>query len=349
MTVAPQVVSMTDIGVVGAGVAAAAATYVVDGALPGASVTVLEASAQVSGRAVTGRNGSVTYDHGANYLKDDDERVAELVRTELDEGLVEADGPVYVFDRTGQVRPGRDDDEHKWSYRTGLATLGERLLDATDATVHRGTRVASVARSDGDWYATDDAGTDWGPFDVVVMNPPAPRTIDLLAERDVADAVAAAASDVEYRSIWSAALHYPFAVDRPYYGLVNTDKEHAVGWISREECKPGHVPEGESMLIVQANHDWSVAHRDDPPAANVAALARHAASIMDDDRLASPDWTDYGDWRFALPEQGAHRGALRTAEAAGLYCVGDWVVGEARLHAALRNGLDTGERLVYAL
>jgi renalase len=28
--------------------------------------------------------------------------------------------------------------------------------------------------------------------------------------------------------------------------------------------------------------------------------------------------------------------------------LGDWVAGEARLHAALRNGLDTGERLALA-
>ncbi|MFC6737651.1 NAD/FAD-dependent oxidoreductase, partial [Halolamina salina] len=39
---------------------------------------------------------------------------------------------------------------------------------------------------------------------------------------------------------------------------------------------------------------------------------------------------------------------LDAAEAEGLYCTGDWVAGEARLHAALENGLEVGERIAAA-
>jgi len=343
---------MTSIGVVGAGAAAAAACYVVDGAVPDASITVLEKSGGLCGRAATRRRDGVIYDYGANYIKDDDERVLDLL-DRFDDGLVEIEGGIDVFDRTGTVSDGRDDQERKFTYETGLTRFAKHLFGATDAAVHRRTRIERIARTDGAWTLTDADGTDWGPFDVVLLNPPAPQTATLLetaewdgaARENLLDAV----RDVDYRTVWTAVLGYPFELDVPYYALVNTDKEHAVGWISREECKPGHVPDGESVLIVQANHEWSVERYDAAAERNVADLAAHAADIVGDDRLTEPEWTDHQGWRYALAESGLRRGVRDAPEDAGLYCLGDWVAGEARVHAAIRNGLETGERLVYSL
>lgn len=343
---------MTAIGLVGAGAAAAAATFVLDEALPDAEITVLEKSGGLCGRAATRRSDDpdLVYDYGANYLKSDDERVVDLVTETLDdEGMVDATEPIHAFDASGDVSPGRDADEHKWSYRRGLTQIAKRLFARTDATVHRRTRVETLRRAGDGWTLVDADGESWGPFDVVALNPPAPQTAELLAAADwdspVRDALRAAAADVPYRTVWTAVLHYPFELDRPYYGLVNTDKEHAVGWISREECKAGHVPDGESLLVVQAGGEWSAERYDRDPADNVTELAGHAAEIVGDERLADPDWTDHQGWRHAIPEAGADRGPIDAATDHDLYCLGDWVAGEGRLHAALANGLDVGERV----
>jgi len=352
---------MTAIGIVGAGAAAAAAVHVLDSAVPGVDVTVLEKSRGVCGRAATRRHGDVTYDYGANYLKADDDRVVDLVTGTLDdEGLVDVTDPVHVFDADGTVSPGRNADEHKWSYRAGLTQLAKRLFAGTDVTVLRETRVEAIRRAgdreraaDDGWRLVDDDGEQWGPFDAVLLTPPAPQTAELLREADRTDPVrerlAAAADDVDYRTIWTAVLHYPFELERPYYALVNPDKDHEIGWVAREECKRGHVPGGESLLVVQASHEWSVARYDDPPADNVRELAALTADLLDDERLTEPDWTDHQGWRYALPEGGVDESAVRTAEADGLYPAGDWVAGEARLHAALRNGLEVGERMAREL
>jgi len=346
------------VGIVGAGAAAAAAAFVIDRTVPDATVTVVEKSGGLCGRAATRRHGDLTYDYGANYVKSDDERVVGLLTDTLDgEGLVDVTEPIYTFDGSGAVAPGRDADEHKWSYRAGLTQIAKRLFARADATVHRRTRVEGIARDsgagDGTWSLTDADGGTWGPFDAVVLNPPAPQSAALLREADwespARGALADAAAAVDYRTVWTAVLHYEFPLDRPYYALVNADKNHPVGWISREECKAGHVPDGETLLVVQANHDWSARRYDRDPAENVAALAAHAAGIVGDDRLADPDWTDHQGWRYALPEAGVAGGPVDSAEAEGLYPAGDWVAGEARLHAALANGLDVGERLAYAL
>ncbi|WP_050031758.1 NAD(P)/FAD-dependent oxidoreductase [Halorubrum halophilum] len=345
---------MTHIGIVGAGAGAAAAAFTVDGAVPDADVTVFEKSGGLCGRAATRRHDELTYDYGANYLKADDERVVELITETLDdEGLVDIAEPIHVFDANGEVSPGRDADEHKWSYRRGLTQIAKRLFGRTDATVHRRTRIETVRRVGDRWEVDNADGETWGPFDALLLNPPAPQTAELLrgAEWDspVREALVDAVGDVTYRTVWTAVLRYPFPLDVPYYGLVNTDKEHAVGWISREECKPGHVPEGESLLVVQANHEWSVERYDADPAANVATLADHAAEIVGDDRLADPAWTDHQGWRYAQPEGGVDRGPIDSARREGLFLLGDWVAGEGRLHAALANGLDVGERVAYGV
>jgi renalase len=340
------------VGIIGAGAAASAAAFVIDGATD-AELTVLEKSGGVCGRAATRRRGDITYDYGANYFKDDDERVVDLVTEQLNsEGLENIDEPIYVFDGDGTVSEGRDSDDRKLTYRGGLTQIAKRLFDRTDATVHRRTRVTGIERTDAGWELTDSEGGRWGPFDALLCNPPAPQTAALLREAawddPVRERVLDAVESVSYRTVWTAILGYEFGLDRPYYALVNPAKTGDVDWIAREECKPGRVPDGQSVLLVQANSEWSVDHYDDPPAENIETLAARTADIVGDERLADPAWTDHQGWRYALPENGAPEGPLRSAEDAGLYVLGDWVAGEARLHAALRNGLDTGERIALA-
>jgi renalase len=340
-----------NIGVIGAGAASAAATHVLDTALPEAEITILEKSGGVCGRAATRRREDITYDYGANYVKDGDERVVDLLTETLStDGLVSFEEPIYVFDDGGAVSEGRENDHQKWTYRTGLTQIAKRLFDATDATVHRRTRVEKIRRDDG-WRLVDDAGETWGPFDALLCSPPAPQTATLLREADwsdpLRDSLVEAIGGVEYRTIWTAVLGYDDPLSVPYYALVNPGKDHEVGWIAREECKPGHVPDGESVLVVQANHDWSVDNLEDPPGEIVDSLADLTADVIGDQWLADPAWTDHQRWRYAIPEGGVASGPVDSARDHGLYLLGDWVAGEGRLHAALRNGLDTGEQVVY--
>ncbi len=344
---------MTRIGVVGAGGAAAAACYVLDRTVPDAELTVVEKSGGVCGRAATRRRGPIRYEYGANYVKSADERVVELLTERLDtDGLVDVAEPIWTFDREGEVSPGRESDEHKWSYRRGITQIAKRLFGATEATVRRRTRIETLCRGDDVWTLVDADGGEWGPFDVLLLNPPAPQTATLVANAEwddpLRDRLAEAAGEVPYRTIWTAVLGYEFALDRPYYALVNPGKDHGIGWIAREECKPGHVPDGESVLVVQASHEWSVERYDDPPERNVADLAAMTADVIGEDRLRVPDWSDHQGWRYALPEGRVAAGPLEDAADHGLYPLGDWVAGEARLHAALRSGLETGERIALA-
>lgn len=337
-----------DLAIVGAGAAGAAAAYTL-GDSP-IDVTVFEKSSGVCGRAATRRKHGCRYDHGANYVKSDSERVTKLVTETLPtDGLIDVQKPVWTFDENGDITAGESRDDHKWSYESGITQLAKRLFDETAADINFETRVGRLSHSGGTWWLLDDEGADLGTFDSVLLTPPAPQTADLLAATEWNDPLLvdlqAAVDAVPYRSIYAVLLHYPFEVEYPWYGLVNTDRNHDIGWLSREECKDGHVPEGESLLVAQMAPQWSARRYDDPSEAVKADAAKSVASLLDDERFADPDWTDRQGWRYALPDAGVDTEPLRAAEPEGLYFAGDWVAGDGRVHLAIESGLDAAERI----
>lgn len=340
-----------DLAIVGAGVAGAAAAYALREAP--VDVTVFEASDRVGGRAATGRDDGRRYDHGANYVKSDSPRIAGLISEELPTaGLVDVEAPVWTFDAAGTITAGDDRDDHKWTYEAGIRDLARRLLDAAGADLEFGTPVVRLSHGGGRWWLLDDDGRDLGTCDAVLLTPPAPRTADVLAATEWDDPrlfdLQAAADGVYYRSIDSVLLSYPFEVDHPWYALVNADREHAVGWLSREELKAGHVPDGETLFVVQMAPGWSAERFDDPDEEVVPDVASLVADLLGDDRFAEPAWSDRRRWRHALPDGGADETVLRAAEDDGLYFAGDWVAGDGRVHLAAESGLAAGERIAGA-
>jgi renalase len=342
---------MTDVAVVGAGAAGAAAAYALRDA---ATITVFEKSTGVCGRAATRHEDGCHYDYGANYFKDEDPDVTDLVTDVLDtEGLVDIAEPVWTFDGAGTISEGRDSDERKWTYREGIDRLAARLFDETAATVELRTRIETIAREGDRWRLADTDGEDLGTFDAVLLTPPAPQTATLVREAEweasLGQELADAIEQVPYRTTLTAVLHYPFELDRPYYALVNTEGEHDIGWLSREACKPGHVPDGESLLIAQMGPEWSTERYAESTERIADAAADATADLLDDDRLAEPDWVDSQGWRLAQPDDAVDEDVLDQAADHDLFFAGDWVAGEGRVHLALRSGLDAGERMATQL
>ncbi|MFB6201683.1 MAG: NAD(P)/FAD-dependent oxidoreductase [Halorhabdus sp.] len=329
--------------VVGAGIAGAGAAY----ALRGADVTVFETDT-VGGRMVAGHRDGCVYDYGANYVDPPDDRVAERIRSVVGEELVTTTGDVWVFDADGEITEGRSNQGVKFSGRSGIDAVVWAFLEASDATVREQTPVVHVTRTDRGWRVrADGASID---CDALVTTPPDPG---LLARADwdanLQERLVSARERQSYSVIDSVALHYPFDLDVPYYALVNTDKEHAVGWLSRESSKPGHVPDGEEILIVQLSPAWSAGRPDATPADAADAASSHAATLLDDDRLADPDWWDHERFDRALPADRVNPALFEYALNHDLGLAGDWLAGTGRTHAALETGLDAGRRLADRL
>jgi len=309
-------------------------------------VDLFETAAALGGRIATRERDGCRYDYGANYVKAPDARFQRVIDDALGADRVPVDGRIRVHDGDGTVREGRDEQADRWTGYGGLDALPTGLADASGATVHTGTHVESLARREDGWLVTVDG--DSHRYDAVIVATEPSSVARLLGgagwDVPLRERVATAADGVPYRTVPSVALHYPFRIERPYYALVNVDGDHRVGWLAREECKPGHVPDGESLLIVQLSPTRALGRPPTPDAA-ISAAGDAAAALLDDPRLREPDWTDAVLWTAAQPERGVAPDLFERALRHDLGLAGDWVAGTGRTFAALQTGLDAGRRV----
>ncbi len=341
------------IAIVGAGMAGLGAAFALRDA-PGCAVTVFEKSRGFGGRAATRRKNGACYDHGANYFQTDDAaRIHRLVREKLPAGeLVDIARPVWTFSAENEISEGDParNRSPKWTYRSGISSLGKLLAEAAGAEVHLQTRVRRLEENAGGWTLADTDGARHGPFDAVLLTPPAPQTRDLLAESRMdsalQDALTEALGGAAYRQQLTLVLSYGRRIERPgdFYALLNTDGEHAIAWLSFEEDKPGHVPDGESLVIAQMAPAWSTPRFRDDLDALVPEAAEKVSVLLGQD-LRQPAWADKQGWRYALPEKAADAEALAEAQPAGLFFAGDALAGKGRVEKALETGLDAASAL----
>jgi renalase len=333
--------------VVGAGAAGVAAAYGLRDER--AEVTVLEKSRGVCGRAATRRRDGRRYDHGSSHLPVRGDRTAALVDALGEEGRVDVAAPVWTLGPDGAVVEDDPEPVRRVAWETGMTQLAKRVLARTGATVERETRVRALDRDERGWRVSDEEGGSWGPFDALLLTPPAPQTASLLAatgwSSERAIRLREVVGSVGYRGGRSVVLGYDQPLDRPWFGLRAATADQPVRWVGRESAKPGHVPEDEALLVVQLGDEWAREHGDDPLDAVAPGVAERVAAALGEPWLAEPAWTDGQRWRYARPESAPPSESSRVGEDDGLYLAGDWVAGEGRVDAALRTGFDAAERI----
>ena len=335
--------------IVGAGAAGVAAAYGLRDER--VAVTVLEKSRGVCGRAATRRRDGRRYDHGTSHLPVADSRVSSLVDALGDEGRIDVEAPVWTLGPDGSVVDDDPEPVRRVAWEAGMTQLAKRTLARTEAAVERETRVRAIDRDERGWRVSDEEGGSWGPFDALLLTPPAPQTASLLAatgwSSERAMRLREVVGSVSYRGAQSVVLGYDRPLDRPWFGLRAATADQPVRWVSRESAKPGHVPQGEALLVVQMGDEWARDHEDDPLDTVAPAVAERVATALDEPRLAEPAWTDDQRWRYAKPNGGPPRDAVQVGEEDGLYLAGDWVAGEGRVDAALCAGFDAAERIAH--
>jgi len=328
--------------VVGGGIAGAGAAY----ALPdGIEVTVVESRA-IGGRLASRRREGCIYEYGADHLRLAGDDRADLVREVAGEALVEITAPIRQFD-TGGTITDRPDEFTRWSGANGIDGIVWAFLERADATVRDGATVTGLTRLADGWEVT--VAGEQKRFDGVVLATPAAATAVLLEgadwEASVRRRLARIASDVPHQPVDVVALHYPFELDVSYYGLVSVDRASDVVWLGRQECKPGHVPEGESLLTAQLGSLWSAANAGARPQETALEVAHRIAPLVGEDRLREPDWWDHHRWGRGLPSDGPEASLCDRTLEHDLAVAGDWVAGVGQAHAALDSGLAAGREL----
>lgn len=340
---------MTSTAIIGAGSSGLAAAHILGDA--GYIVTLFERSRDVGGRATTRKRDGFIYDSGAQYIKPGSAVSISLITARFrTPDLIDIDKPLWVFDGMGHIQEGDpvQNAEPKWSYRHGLITLAQRMAEGLDIQFE--TTIHHVEQTPTGWSLFDEAGQQRGHFKRLLITLPAPQARELIEASQCADnlrdAICFQLGKARYNPLLSVMLGYkPKPQSRPYYALVNADKAHAVSWLAWEHEKaPERTPEGTGLLIAQMAPQYSTEHWDTPNEALVQDVAQRV-SILIDEHLPAPIFTDVQRWRYALPFEKADAGVLNTLTLPhGLAFCGDTFVG-GRVHLALEHGVSVAQQL----
>jgi predicted NAD/FAD-dependent oxidoreductase len=337
------------LAIVGAGMAGLSAARELRQRRPDLCITTYEKSRGVGGRVATRRRDGFVFDHGAQVIKGRDAEIDRLLHVELPtEGLRRIDLPVHVFNADGTITEGDPtlNTEPSWFYASGLNQLGKLLAAGLD--VRREVRIALLRREAGTarWMLFDSHGAHVGTADAVLLTPPAPQTAEILARSDfdpaLRDTLVQELIHVPYRRCLTLTLAYDRLIERPFYALVNVDRQHPMAWLALEHTKGAErCPPGHSLLIAQMAGHFST-QLWDAPADELASAVIEIVSMMLGEDLSRPLWYDRQGWRYALPDGIARSDALNNT-GTGLFFAGDYTIGLGRIHLAIKSGQEVAD------
>ena len=300
----------------------------------GIDTRVFEKSRGVGGRCATRRDGTWRFDHGAQYFTVRDSRLAPLISSWQQRGLIAPwqgtlavrDAGTWVAAKTGVRR---------WVAMPGMSALGAHLADGVSVALQ--TQVAHVQREGRQWRLVADSGADLGVFDSVLVCVPAPQAIALLGP--IAPALAQHAAAATMHPTWATMLVLD---QRPAFawdgGFLNDDA--VLSWISRDASKPERAED--ETWVLHATRHWSTLHLEDNPGSVASAMIAAFGAATGSTLL--PVHTVAHRWRYALPEPVTSDAALYDP-VLRIGAGGDWC-GGPRIEGALLSGIALAGRVL---
>ena len=341
------------LAIIGAGLAGLAAAHKLHHSQAAIEIVIFEKSRGLGGRAASRRLHGATFDHGAQYIKAPTPELEALLRegaardTLRDIGL-----PVWTFDQHNQIAEGdpAQNSDPKWTYSDGITRIAKELAQGLD--IRQQTRISHIDQANGSYILFDEQDAIVGVADAVLLTPPAPQTHDLIAASALPSAaqttVLAELAKVSYRPCLTVTLGYPPQLQpRPFYALVNTDRQHPISWLAYEHLKPERPSGDQHVVIAQMAPQWSADHWNDALPQLTEQVAALVSTLLHQEGtrdLRAPLWSDRQGWRYALPDGRADfdtlNGAIR-----GLFFAGDYTAGQGRVHLAIEQGWQVAERI----
>ncbi|WP_018233987.1 NAD(P)/FAD-dependent oxidoreductase [Thioalkalivibrio thiocyanodenitrificans] len=200
---------------------------------------------------------------------------------------------------------------------------------ATHCDVREGTRIATVARSDGLWRLLDERGEEQARCGELVLAMPAPQARSLILAE--APEIAGRIGHFETTACWAVMLGFETALPVPFDAAYVS--QSPLGWVARNNSKPGRA--SREAWVLHATPEWSAVHADLGESEVLVHLLRAMEKALDLEEL-DPVFTEVRFWPHAAPIHTLGDPFLRD-ETLGLSLCGDWCLGP-RVEAAYLSG-----------
>jgi renalase len=316
--------------VVGAGIAGLTAARRLHGA--GHGVTVVDKGRGVGGRLATRRIGDAVVDHGAQFFTAPTPSFAARVDEWRAAGVVEE----WFSARLEPDGTKVDDGHPRYRGATGMTAIAKHAA-AELPDVRVGCRVTALATAGDRWRAEVEGGSPLSA-DAVVLTPPVPQALDLLAAGDVVlDASdARALGRVAYQPCVAVLLVLDRPSGLPEPGAVRPAGE-PVDWVADNQRK------GISPIPALTVHLGPIASAEvwTRPDTEIVADALAAVPV---DPAARVVEAQVRRWRYARPSVLHPEPALRLGGLPPAVCGGD-AFAAARVEGAALSGAAAADLL----
>lgn len=325
------------IAIIGSGMAACGAmSYLRSTA---AKCTIFDKARGPGGRCSTRRAEPYAFDHGAQYFTCRDPRFEQQVAAWSDAGVAAKWSPTYSDAQQQSRQAVRRDD--LWVGVPGMSAIAKHCL--ADRDVRYASTVARIEAHHDRYAIIDDRGRALGIVDRALVTVPAPQ-LGAIVAGVFPDAVAIA-EKVTMHPCWTLMLAFTQHVPLPF-DAARFDHSGVVGWLSRDQSKPGRPSASHDCWVIQATHSWSQAHLERSAEWISKQLYASFAKIAQryDEKLYDPVYSATHRWRYALATEQPGRPYLKHANGR-LAIAGDWLT-ESRIESAWLSGRAAAEAIV---
>ena len=347
--------NQVEIAIVGAGLAGLTCAQILRQA--GYQVVVLEKARGVGGRLATRRLQGTRADHGTCYLSPKAEPfqayvdylvaedVAQVWTTTVHELLADGQLQTPIAQAPRYVAPD------------GMNAIAKALTPGLDVRLSQ--RVVELQPTPQQtWELTVTASPIGTPptetqtwnAQAVVLTPPAPQTVELLASlvpSVVPPTVLDQLQTVEFMPCIAVMAGYDGARSQAWQqqfpGVKAIVAQHPdLGWIGLDSSKRHQADR--PVVVVQSTAAFAQAHLDTVDLAPMGEQLLATAGKLLCDWLATPDWMQVHRWRYALVTRPLAQLVLDCETPLPLVCAGDWC-GGMRAESAFLSGMEAATRL----
>jgi predicted NAD/FAD-dependent oxidoreductase len=334
--------NLVNILIIGAGLSGLLAAVQLQGS--GKQVTLIDKGQTTGGRLATRALGPGFADTGAQFF---------TVREPIFQHYVEQwqrTGLVYVWSTgwsDGSLLGGGTHDGYpRYAVHGGMNALANHLtqqLIDQGATIHTGQRISAVNQEADGWVATDEAGNVY-KADALVLTPPVPQSLALLAAGQVTltNDDRAALERIAYAPclcgiFWlegEIVLPDPGAIQRPGTDLT---------WVADNQRKG--ISPAATMITIHAGPTYSRDHNDTPDEELLATFQASLQPFIPNKVVVHA--AQIKRWRYALPTVTHPARYLQAEGIPPLYFGGD-AFGGPRVEGAALSGIAIGRVLAEA-
>ncbi|MEM7539129.1 MAG: FAD-dependent oxidoreductase [Chloroflexota bacterium] len=312
-------------------------------------ITIIDKGRSVGGRLATRRIGDGTEigraDHGAQFFTVRTREFHHYVTYWRKIGLVYEWSQGWA-NQLGDGSAGEVvlDGYPRYAIKDGMNELARHLaveLQEHNVAIHTGTQIQSIHVTEANqWVATATNGSTY-EAEMLIMTPPVPQTLTLLAEGNVmlASDDHQALARIQYAPCLCGLFHVDGEVNLPEPGALQTPGQ-TITWIADNQRKG--ISPNIRTITVHAGADYSRRYYDADDAVALAGLQDALTPLL------SPDTTlvesQLKRWRYSQPEVSHPKRYLQAQRLPPLFIGGD-AFGGPRVEGAALSGMAIGQTI----